>query len=310
VKRILLVHHNRPHFEIVLWLVENLRDHYSIALWSNYLHAFNRSELIKAIALRLYAPEDHYDYVIVISGDDDLPPSAIPASLSKLMSSEIPVLSIVHSGRGARNNNDIFLFPKFDVALIPMATGLDRLLKRPEIPERGRKFLVQGNIENRRDYTKIDRLARAISELDGGIDICGLKVGGQEPATESNVSYLTDLGEFEFHQVCARSHFILPLIEPKNYGWYFDCRFSSSILIGLSYNLPFVAHKRLFDLYPISGYPYETDDELLGCMKQATTAAATDYDGMLVKMASKRDLIRKENLDRFAKILDRAVVRT
>ncbi len=130
----------------------------------------------------------------------------------------------------------------------------------------------------------------------------GLKVK-KDVAPRDNLFQYNNLDEQDFHRICANSQFIIPMIDPIRYSGYFKDRFTSSVLIGFAYSLPFVAHKSLFQLYPIVGFAYESDKEFLERIAEANSVCDAHYNEMVRQLVSNRDEIVRKNSDNIKFIL-------
>jgi hypothetical protein len=298
VATILLVHHGRPHFETVLALYDTLKGCHKLYLWANFLHMFERSSLLQHLELSLYTASEAYDLVIVISGDQVPSEHEVPSSLWRLMQS-VPVARVVHRFQGTRQSGEISLFPKAELSFIPVSTGLT-YLRRNQGKTKRQQLLVQGNIENRRNYSLVRRLAESNLAVD--ICVCGIKVA-EELSNGTNIFQYCNLSEEAFHRACAASDFIMPMLDPMRYPGYFTRTFTSSIQIGISYSLPFIAHKALFELYPISGLSYETDDEFINCVSQAADIEPAFYRHMQSEMVFHKIEITRRNREHLSAIL-------
>lgn len=292
MQRLLLVHHGRPHFEVVLALCENLRDFFDVTLWSNALNFFGRQAVLDALHIKTHASGSDYDYALVVTGDKGPEQRETGPEIWNILNS-IPILRIMHRMPLEKLPGQISLFIKSAPRFIPVSTGLEYLKPKEEPADARRRFLVQGNIENRRDYTLLPQLAAANPQAEMivcGLTVAGIKFGSDGVTTHAN------LPEIEFHRVCASAHFMLPLIDPVRYPGYFENKFTSSIQIGFSYGLPFIAHKALFDLYPITGFSYERDEDIPGCILQASRLSASSYSDMRLNQSKHGEQYHQENI--------------
>jgi hypothetical protein len=280
--RLLIVHYQRPHFEIVLALLATLQGHYEMEVWSNCLHVFNRRELLSELKVKLFDSSNCYDALVIVSGEYTPTEAEAGPELWSLLQAR-PALRIMHRLGSEQRDEEIRLFPKSKLPFIPVTTNLT-YLKDSRAPE-SRAFLIQGNVENRRNYNLLPGLLQRFPASE--FHVIGIKVGIDLPATK-NLRTWFNQSERDFHSICANSTFILPLIDPIAYGGYFRESFTSSILIGFSYDLPFIAHRGLFDLYPIVGYSYSTDDELLQCIETAAYCTELELREMRQRIAANR----------------------
>lgn len=293
---VLLVHHGRPHFEVVLALTESLRSFYKVSLWSNFLHVFGRRPLLSLLDIGLYDESTEYSHVIIISGDQGPSEKEVPAALWSLLSKG-RVTRVLHRFNGSRKPGEIYLFSRAELPFVPVSTGLS-FPKEP--PHQRRQMLIQGNIENRRNYDLVTALAGKNANID--IRLCGIRVKA-DLGNGVNIFQHSNLDELEFHRLCASADFIMPMVDPIRYAGYFKDRFTSSIQVGFAYSLPFIAHKALFDLYPIVGFSYQTDEEFFACVSQA---AALDADKLALlqdKMSANRAALAQTNGDNITTIL-------
>jgi hypothetical protein len=155
------------------------------------------------------------------------------------------------------------LFPKARFPFVPAMTGFE---PAPRTDNSRHIVLTQGNIENRRNYDQLPRLAAHSPRLD--FRVVGINAG-LSLTTSSNLQTHFNLCEYDFHSACGTSTFMLPLLDPVGYKQYFENCFTSSVHMGFAYALPFIAHRALFDLYPIVGFSYRNTDELHDCLRKA-----------------------------------------
>jgi hypothetical protein len=300
--RLLLVHHQRPHFEVVLALLANLGPRYDIRVWSNALHFFERRALLSQLGAGLFDPALEYDALVIVSGEQT--PSDVDAGpvLAKLLRTR-PVLRIMHRAAAEESPGELRFFPKSRLPFVPVVTGLPGRTEGV-LADASRSLLIQGNVENRRNYALLPQL---ISKFPGlAFNVVGLKVTTELPAAP-NLSIYLNQPEREFHSICAASTFILPLIDPVSYRGYFTDRFTSSIHIGFAYALPFIAHRALFDLYPIAGLAYSTDAEFHECLERAERMSAEAVTSLRAEMEQARERQEQLNLARFATHLSEAM---
>jgi hypothetical protein len=184
-----------------------------------------------------------------------------------------------------------------------VTTGLSRIFGEAQVPEARRRFLIQGNVENRRDYGLLERVHSTVAGAE--FTVIGLKVN-RELALGESARVIFDADELAFHRECAACHFVLPLINPQTHKRYFEHAFSTSILIGFAYGLPFVAHRALFELYGLEGFAYADDAELAQCLQAAVNQPASEYDAMRARMSATRERIVQQNLAAFAQRLAEA----
>jgi hypothetical protein len=293
--KILLVHDGRPHFEVLLAVFDLLKDVHDIFLWSNALNVFGRQDVITKIGIRLHTDARDYDLILLISGDDGFNDKGVAPDIIA-MSKRVPTLRLIHAADIVRPDDVMYLFGRAERPLISATTGLETLKKTNENRFRRCRILVQGNIENRRNYALLPVLANQNPNIE--IIICGLTVN-EQALPQTNIIYHTDLSEIEFHSSCANCDYIMPLIDPGRYSGYFQSRFTSSIQIGLAYNLPFIAHKALFEIYPIHGYPYDRDEDLLSLVREASSISENRYQTLAAAMANAREGILKRNMANF-----------
>ena len=138
-------------------------------------------------------------------------------------------------------------------------------------------YLVQGNFEQaRRDYSLLNR----ITEVEGDYKIMFLSYQTPDDAIINNPKIVvrTNLDDIEFHETCRNCHFIIPLISPEKTPQYFKDTLTSSVTIGMSYNLIFIAHEKVGELYPIVNISYIEDDSLIESFKQSLHMNTEDYN--------------------------------
>jgi hypothetical protein len=150
------------------------------------------------------------------------------------------------------------------------------------VPERS-GFLIPGNAdERRRDYSALKLLAREFSDqtfhVVGSINqqVTGL-AGDSEAA---NILQHANLTEQQYYETCDACRFVLPMIDPDRFPGYFEDRFTCTVLTGLGLNIPFVAHRKLFDLYPIQGFSYDSRAELSAAVAKAIAVDESAYRAM------------------------------
>ena len=170
--RILLIHHGRHHFEIVLALFANLGKHYDMALWSNFLHVFDRRAILERLEIALFDPSVDYDALVMISGEETPSEAQAGPELWALMSTK-PIMRIMHRWVPVERPNELRLFPKATALFNPVSTGLADL--RQDVLGDRRSLLVQGNIEDRRNYDLLPLLLERFPNVD--INVVGIKIG-------------------------------------------------------------------------------------------------------------------------------------
>jgi hypothetical protein len=292
MQNLLIVHHGRPHFEVILALFSNLRESYNLTLWSNALNPFDRRAALSEVGLGLYKPGEAVDIVIVVSGDVMPNNTEVAPEIFELIS-RTPTVRICHRWHAPELSDELFLFIRAEHRFVPVSTGLDHLkLKRNQFLGH-RQLLIQGNVENRRNYALVPTIAERFMGID--INICGLKTKSDVPQGQNILTHM-NLSELDFHRVCANMDFITPLVDPVRYSGYFKDRATSSLQIGFSYCLPFIAHRALFDLCPIVGLAYESDGEFLDCIERANSMTFGEYELMVAEAANQRKIIEKDNL--------------
>ncbi len=301
MQRVLVVHHTDYHFETALALCADLRGSYSVNLWSKSLSRWGRQQLVEELALDLYSSEAAYDLAVIVTADVPLD-SANDPSLAALLET-LPAVQVWHRFRPVRQAGELFLFPKADKPFLPVSVGLPAE-SPPRADDVARSFLVQGNIEPRRGYDGLHRVAAAVP--DAKFTIIGKRTGYQFPSLP-NVVLKYDLAEKAFHEECLRHDFILPLLEPGRNQGYFDDRFSSSIQRGFSANLPFVAHDKLMSLYNLPGISYKDEADFIAALKQASRMPSAELSHLREKIRTRKEHIRRENLSALTTVLNEAV---
>ncbi|MGO9990999.1 MAG: hypothetical protein ACLPTF_00590 [Steroidobacteraceae bacterium] len=296
--RLLLVHYRRQHFEVVLALIANLHEYYDLSVWSNFLHVFDRKALLSGLGVALFDASLDYDALVIVSGEETPEPSEAGPELWRLLGAK-PVIRIMHRWRAPERLGELRLFPKTTFPFIPCITNLVFPNKAAAIDRRS--FLVQGNVENRRNYGMLSAFIEKFPQLD--FNVVGIK-SATELKSAKNLYLRFNQTERDFHSICASSTFILPLIDPVGYKQYFVECFSSSIFIGFAYNLPFIAHRDLFNLYPIVGYPYSTQNEFLQCLESAATCDADHLEAMRHQLVQNRAMLKESNIANFKKHLE------
>jgi hypothetical protein len=292
---VLLIQLHHPHFEIVLALHDALKPFRSVSLWSNSLHFFERTEALREVGLPLHREGARYDAVVLVSGDRRPRRADFPDEIWRLIKKG-PVLRVLHRFRHGRfqKPGEIALTAWTSRPFVPATTGLDHLKPAEPASPGPRRLLVQGNIGIRRNYALLSRIAGLGTNVE--VRVRGL-VGKQPLDVGEDIDLETDLPELAFHRDCAAADFILPLIDPERYPQYFSIQATSSVQIGLSYLLPFIAHRRLFELYPIVGYAYETDDELMACIERAGAVTAADYAELVSEAKAARQGLQQRNAE-------------
>jgi hypothetical protein len=162
------------------------------------------------------------------------------------------------------------------------------------------RCLVQGNIEPRRDYANLIRLAESSPTVRFNIVGKRTKFHATYP---SNVRFFFNLNETEYRRACRNNDFVLPMIDPEQHPSYFLNRFSTSVLCGLACSLPFIAHKELFSIYPIHGLSYESFDGLVEQVAVAEKMQESDRKALQADIATSENEIFRQNLGIFERAL-------
>jgi hypothetical protein len=295
---ILLVHHTFYHFELLLGLAALLRSHYAVTIWSNHLYHNERTTLCHRLGLKIHEPGTAYGIAIILTGDDPQAVSGIDQELDAILAAAT-VINANHLYRGAESRKAIYLHPNAPRPVIFASTGLPRL--GTAAPPGPLHFIIQDNLHaHRRAYGLLAGLNKLPDNVV--IDIVGRGEPDDLPAAP-NLRVHLSLDEIRFHEVCARGHFIIPLIDPEQQPQYFTAICSSSINIGLSYALPFIAHERLFSVYPIHGLSYTDDAGLAACIENAANLPVAEYQRLVGQMEETRRRLHAANLANFQAIL-------
>ncbi len=272
-RKILLLHHTPYHFETLLAFAETCRHAFDTSIWCFSLPDLNRGKLLKQLELQLHLPGTQYDHVIVLSGDEPGSYQGLDTELDTILAST-PILNVMHQYHGVEHKASLYLFPTAPKPVIMARTGIPAGRGAVDNPEAPKQFLVQGHVDGRRRaYDRLPGLGsveRAIVNIVGG----GMP---ENCPSAHNIHYHLRIDEISFHKKCSEMDFIIPLIDPDIHPQYFDYAFSSSVLIGLAYSLPFIAHERLFELYPIKGFSYSTYEGMKSCVEMAASLSHSDY---------------------------------
>jgi hypothetical protein len=299
-KRLLLVHNTRYHFEVMLAFWSDLHPHFDVSIWSNDLGVRNRQPFVDALSIRQHQDGDTYDGIILVTAEAKVPDEAIVNLIAAT-----PTIRIVHRAGILDGPGAVPLFPHPGKHIV--ICSLDVLpalpVKNVAVPRAG--FLIQGNIEPRRDYDDVNRLAAA---LPGSLfKVVGATVPQQNPlrVTElANIRRFANLDEADFHHTCRTARFILPMLDPERFPQYFRDRTTTSVLVGLGHGLPFVAHERLFELYPICGLPYASRDSFVTALSRAGSMPDAEYAALRAAQEERRHAQRVTNVAVIAGMLD------
>ena len=278
--RLLFFHHNRPHFETFLALYTNCRKEWVCDLWSDQLDVFGRREIVEKLGINAYDPSKDYAAIVIISGDYGIETARrVPAELSALLMKR-PTIHIRHRYKSDEEQQSLYLFPRARSLFIPVTTGLEETISIAERISAPRRLLIQGNIEPRRDYSTVHKIADQFPECE--INIVGIKTEFKIPE-HPRINISTNVDEIVFHKICHFSSFIIPMIDPKKHWSYYHEVFTSSIQMGIAYSLPFIAHEKLFDLYPICGWAYNSTDNFDIAVSNALSCSQEQYKNLIVQ---------------------------
>jgi hypothetical protein len=163
-------------------------------------------------------------------------------------------------GNGTSPVHIVYLAPH--VAALGLPVFLPARLLPPPVPfaDAGStprwRFLVQGNMqEGRRSYSSLLAvlLHPAVVAVRDRFEL--LLIGdGAVPAELVKLPGVTariHLNEAEYHDACRSAHFVLPLTKPTTHPQYYQDTFSSTIQVGLAYELGFVVHAAQAQLYAL-----------------------------------------------------------
>jgi GR25 family glycosyltransferase involved in LPS biosynthesis len=297
---VLLVHHTPYHFEVAIALYENLRS-LDVYLYTNQLHRLGRQAIVDQLGIKMHNAENSYDLIIVVTKDDNKEP--IEQSIKSLLSFT-PTLSIQHNYLYTLSTNTMFLFPGALSSFIPVDMGFDYSDKRSRLSPKNCQFLIQGNIEDRRNYKVLET---ALRETDfGHFNIVGSTIKMEtipNITSNSRVSLHLNLDEKDYHIVCAKCHFILPMIDPDLYPRYFESAYTTSALIGFTHAIPFIAHRKLFEQYGLVGFAYDYQHEISGILDKAAKMSSREYQDLVHQVRSERSRISQANILRFYQLI-------
>ena len=296
-KRLLLVHHTETHFEVLRSFAHGLAAHCDYEVVSSYMSWWKREEVVRQSGIKLYKGNCRFDAVVIITNHYPFDQFAQQCPEAFRLIETLPKVVVSHRFNGARMPGEIFLFSGADVCYIP--TGLPpvaRAIAPRSIAGMSRRLLVQGNIENRRNYGKVIEISKNFPDIE--VNIVGQKLQDLVPDAP-NIRIYSNVSETYFDALCEKNHFILPLIGPDDYPQYFEDRFTTSILRGFAARLPFIAHKRLFDIYPIAGISYGDDEGVLAAIGKAKEISQEAYNAMLNELEQRKALVDQRNLKNF-----------
>jgi hypothetical protein len=289
---LLLVHHTGHHFDVLLAARESLKARHRVDVWSNTLGRFGRRELVRRAGITLYDPAADYDGLVLITGDGDPAPGLPEAAIRDLLERR-PVVRLMHRFRGVRDPGTLHLFGRAPLAFVPVRLGV------PAGPADGharRGLLVQGNLEARRDYAVLPRLAAAFPGLS--INVVGRSTP-EEPAGLAAVTLHRDLDEIAFHAACAANRFIAPLVDPRDFARYFSEIFTTSVMIAFAHRLPVIAHAALFDIYPLRGLMYRDEGGLFRCVETACAIGDAAMAALSAEVGAAADRLHALNQEHF-----------
>ena len=296
-KRILLVHHTETHFEVLRSFAYGLAEHCDYDVVSSYMSWWKREEVVRLSGIKIYDGDCRFDAAVIITNHYPFDQFAQQCPEAFRLVETLPKVVVSHRFNGARVPGEIFLFSGADVCYIP--TGLSpiaRMIAPRSIDGTSRRLLVQGNIENRRDYGKAVEISKNFPSME--VNIVGQKLKDLVP-NAPNINMYSNISELYFDNICEKNHFILPLIEPDGYPQYYEDRFTTSILRGFAAKLPFIAHKRLFEIYPIAGISYDNDEGVLPAIEKAKDISQEAYNALLSELEEKKASVDKSNLKNF-----------
>jgi hypothetical protein len=294
--RLLLFHHKRHHFETLLALAENLRNDFQVNVWSDHLHVFGRRKAVETLGLSYFDDLAKYDLVVVVSIEEPLSEARNVGSALQEVLSTTPVVGVCHRYLGHDEPGHIYLFPKAQRSFVTVTTGFAPPAEPAIRCGPHRSILVQGNVEGRRNYDKLPDLAKKFRNTT--INVVGIETS-YKIAAETNIIAHYNLDEIEFHSTCASNTYIMPMISPRANSGYFIDRFTSSVLIGFSYLIPFIAHESLFDLYPIAGWSYADDAGMEAAVQSALSCSVPEYEDKMRSCEAGRAKLKARNIENF-----------
>jgi len=127
-------------------------------------------------------------------------------------------------------------------------------------------YIVQGSINlKRRNYYSLIPIFEKYEKDNFVIRILGK--GRELPnflvKYKNKIQFLNDKNFVEYHNYFNDVSFILPLIDNSFNHLYFTKKYTSSIAYGMGYNIPFIAHTKLKEIYPIQGYFYSSQKDFI-----------------------------------------------
>ncbi|SFU46779.1 hypothetical protein SAMN02799631_00778 [Methylobacterium sp. 174MFSha1.1] len=297
---VLVFHQGRPHFETALGLISCLSRAHNVTLWSDSLSHFGRDHLVLQESIKLHKSGQYYDAVVVVSGDYLTDTGDLSEDIQEIFKRDV-IIRVMHRFKDRERPFELCLFPQAKQKFIPVTTGLN--VKRTQAGSVSGKpeVLIQGNLENRRNYDLLPYVADQVPDLF--FKLVGLSVE-RDYSFIKNSRILKNLREIDFHGECAASNFLAPLIDPKKYPAYFKDRFSSSIQIGLSYSIPFIAHAQLLEMYGIPGISYNSDEDLIKAFSDAQKLNEVEIADLKAKMTDIQEKISEENIEIFNRIVE------
>ncbi len=175
------------------------------------------------------------------------------------------------------------------------------------------RFVIQGNIEPRRNYPLllkvIDKLYLLRAELPpfefhiignctGAFGVEVRRIINKQPWKELVVFSEGELAYPDFYGRIAIADYLLPLLDKSESRFhpYFEDKLTSSVSVALMLNVPLVIHEELADIYGISGVVY--NDDKYGLLRALLYALKIPEE--------KREKIRNELSGNRDKILEHA----
>jgi hypothetical protein len=291
--RVLLVHHNTGHhFEMLLALWSNLKSQCEIRISSDSLHHRGRALILEKLGIVQHVVGEQYDGIIVLTSE-----AAVNESLLGPLRPDTPTIRVVHRADPLNRPDLISLGPFRNPHIIPCSLGLSPALQLTSPLLRKRQgFITQGNIEKRRNYEQLVQIAKTTPSV--AFAIVGVAVKGYDTGFLSgidNVRMYKNLDEIAFYRTCASCRYILPMIDPDRFPNYFRNQFTSSVLVGMGLGLLYVAHQRLFEMYPICGVPYKNYDELPAAINYAAAMPDDEYSALYSQQEERGKLQMSEN---------------
>lgn len=190
-----------------------------------------------------------------------------------------------------------YILPVYFLKEFPKPKSLEKFNEKPKV------ILIQGNISTaRRNYQSLIEIAEELKEENFYFKIMG-KGDPKEvqklfkKAPKDKFKFLIKVSDAKYFKECAKSDFIMPLVDQSYEHDYFESKLTSSVSVAYGFNLIPILHLELANIYKLPGkYSYTgIEQSRLEAVRSALSITYEDYLEVKKKMNNKYNKILENN---------------